>query len=164
MGFLSWYEGFLGWLETTAIANAIRTIPWMYPTFESLHYLGLAMLVGGIMLIDLRTLGVGRSLPLRSMIGLLPWVWVGFLINVVTGTLLFIYGATAFGLRWPFLLKMGFMVLAGLNALAFDLSTRRDGGRWIDADKPPAAVVVFATLSLVFWIVVVTAGRFMAYV
>lgn len=164
MSFLDWYNNYLAWLETTPIADAIRTTPWMYPTFESLHYIGLAMLVGGIMLIDLRTLGVGRSLPLRSMIGLLPWVWVGFLINVTTGTLLFIYGATAFGTRWPFLVKMTFLVLAGINALAFDLSTRRGGGKWIDEDKPPKAVAVFATLSLILWVAVVTAGRFMAYV
>jgi len=164
MGFVSWYESFLGWLETTAIASAISTTPWMYPTFESLHYLGLAMLVGGIMLIDLRTLGVARSLPLRSMIGLLPWVWGGFLINVVTGSLLFIYGATAFGMRWPFLVKMTFMVLAGINALAFDFAVRKDGGKWIDADRPPVLVAVFATLSLILWLAVVTAGRFMAYV
>jgi hypothetical protein len=164
MDFISWYENFLVGLEATPIANAIRTVPWMYPTFESLHYIGLAFLVGGILLIDLRTLGVARSLKLRSMIGLLPWVWVGFLINVVTGSMLFIYGATAFGLRAPFLLKMFFMLLAGINALAFDLSTRRFGGTWVDTDKPPLPVKVFATLSLLFWLCVVTAGRFMAYI
>lgn len=164
MGFLSWYEMQLAWLETTPIANAIRTTPWMYPTFESLHYVGLAFLVGGIMLIDLRTLGLARSLQLRSMIGLLPWVWAGFLINVTTGSLLFIYGATSFGLRWPFLMKMGFMVMAGLNALAFDLSTKRFGGTWVDEDRPPVPVKVFATLSLALWLCVVTFGRWMAYV
>jgi hypothetical protein len=162
MGFLTWYENFLAWLETTAIAEAIRTTPWMYPTFESLHYVGLAMLVGGIILIDLRTLGVARSLQLKSMIGLLPWVWIGFLINVVTGSLLFIYGATAFGMRPPFLLKMTFMVLAGINALLYDLSTRK--GDWVERDAPPASVKTFATLSLILWVCVVTAGRFMAYI
>jgi hypothetical protein len=44
------------------------------------------------------------------------------------------------------------------------LSTRRGGGRWIDEDNPPRSVAVFATLSLVLWLSVVTAGRFMAYV
>ena len=162
MGFLTWYENYLSYLETTPIANAIRSTPWMYPTFESLHYIGLAMLVGGIMLIDLRTLGVARSLQLKSMIGLLPWVWIGFAINVTTGSLLFIYGATSFGELTPFLLKMGLLVLAGINALLFDISTRR--GNWVLTDTPPVAVKVFATLSLILWVCVVTAGRFMAYV
>ena len=58
--------------------DVIRTTRWMYPTFETSHYIGLALLVGGIMLIDLRVLGFARALPLKSMIGLLPFVWVGF--------------------------------------------------------------------------------------
>jgi energy-coupling factor transporter transmembrane protein EcfT len=154
---------FLAWLENTGIANAIRTIPWLYPTFETGHYIGLSLLVGGIMLIDLRVLGFARGLPLKSMIGLLPFVWVGFIINVFTGSMLFIYGATNFGTNGAFLLKMGFMVLAGLNALAFDVSVRRSGGAWVAADRPPALVKGFATLSLVFWLCVVTTGRWMAY-
>ena len=153
----------LVWLENTAIANAIRTIPWLYPTFETGHYIGLSLLVGGILLIDLRVLGMARGLPLKSMIGLLPFVWAGFIINVVTGSLLFIYGATGFGTNPAFGLKMGFMVLAGLNALAFDLSVRRSGGAWVAADRPPMLVKGFATMSLVFWICVVTTGRWMAY-
>ena len=154
---------FLVWLEGTFIANAIRTIPWLYPTFETGHYIGLSLLVGGIMLIDLRVLGFARSLPLKSMIGLLPFVWVGFLINVFTGSMLFIYGATNFGPNKAFQLKMAFLVVAGLNALAFDLSVRRSGGSWVAAGSPPALVKGFATLSLIFWVCVVTTGRWMAY-
>jgi len=154
---------FLAWLETTPIANAIRTIPWMYPAFETAHYIGLSLLVGGIMLIDLRVLGVARSLPLKSMIALLPIVWIGFIINVLTGSLLFIYGATNFGTNRAFLVKMTFMVLAGINALAFDISVRRSGGGWVAADRPPVSVKAFATLSFVLWLCVVTTGRWMAY-
>ena len=154
---------FLAWLEGTAIANAIRTVPWMYPAIETGHYIGLSFLVGGIMLIDLRVLGVARSLPLKSMIGLLPFVWVGFIINVVTGSLLFIYGATNFGPNTAFQIKMGFIVLAGLNALAFDVLVRRSGGEWVAVDRPPVIAKGFATLSLVFWLCVVTTGRWMAY-
>ena len=153
----------LVWLENTSIANAIRTIPWLYPAFETGHYSGLSLRVGGMLLIDLRVLGMARGLPLKSMIGLLPFVWAGFVINVVTGSLLFIYGATGFGTNGAFLLKMGFIVLAGLNALAFDVSVRRTGGVWVAADRPPALVKGFATLSLVFWLCVVTTGRWMAY-
>ena len=154
---------FLVWLENTFIANAIRTIPWLYPTFETGHYIGLSLLVGGIMLIDLRVLGFARALPLKSMIGLLPFVWGGFVINVFTGSMLFIYGATNFGPNGAFQLKMAFLVLAGLNALAFDVAVRRSGSSWVAADRPPTLVKGFATLSLLFWVCVVTTGRWMAY-
>ncbi len=154
---------FLVWLENTAIADAIRTIPWLYPLFETGHYIGLSLLVGGIMLIDLRVLGVARALPLKSMIGLLPFVWAGFILNLLTGSMLFIYGATNFGLNGAFQLKMAFVLLAGLNALAFDFSVRRSGGTWMAIDRPPPLVKGFATLSLAFWLCVVTTGRWMAY-
>ena len=155
---------FLLWLETTPIANAIRSSVWLYPAIESMHYIGLAMLVGGIMLIDLRVLGFARSLPLKSMIGLLPWVWAGFIVNVTTGSLLFIYGASNFATSGAFQLKMVLMVLAGINAFAFELITRKDGGEWIRAEQPPVGAKVFATLSLVLWMSVVTTGRWMAYI
>jgi len=152
------------WLEHTWIANTIRTVRWIYPALETTHYIGLSLLVGGIMLIDLRVLGFARPLPLKSMIGLLPFVWVGFIINALTGSALFIYGATSFGVNHAFWLKMTFMVLAGLNAFAFDLSVRRSKVDWVAADLPPPHVKTFATLSFVLWLCVVTTGRWMAYI
>lgn len=155
---------FLAWLEATAIADFIRTVPWVYPTLESLHYVGLAFLVGGIMLIDLRVLGLAPSLPLRSMLGLLPWVWTGFIINATTGTLMFIYGATNFGPNRSFQLKMTLILLAGLNALIFQVASTRSGRDWVTTGDVPLHVKTVATLSFVLWICVVTTGRWMAYV
>jgi len=155
---------FLVWLESTPIAVAISQSVWMYATFETIHYIGLAMLVGSIMLIDLRLLGFARSLPLPSMLGLLPWVWCGFFINVVTGSLMFIYNATSFGMNKAFWLKMTLMALAGLNALAFTVAVARTGERWLTAAETPAGIKIVATLSLALWLGVMTAGRWMAYV
>lgn len=155
---------FLAWLETTGIANAIRSSIWMYPALETAHYIGLAFLVGGIMLIDLRLLGVAKSLQISSMIGLLPWVWVGFLINFTSGTLIFIYGATNFGVNKAFWVKMVLLVLAGINALIFSLAASRSGSQWVTTGNVPTGVKAVATASLVLWICVVTAGRWMAYV
>jgi hypothetical protein len=58
---------------------------------------------------------------------------------------------------------MTFMVLAGLNAFAFDLSVTRSKVDWVAADRPPTYVKTFATLSFALWICVVTTGRWMAY-
>jgi hypothetical protein len=154
----------LHWLENTSIARAISTSVWMYPTFESLHYVGLALLLGGIMLIDLRLLGFARSLPLRTMITLLPWVWTGFIINVVTGTLMFIYGASSFGANRAFQIKLVLMALAGVNALLFTVAAARSGREWVSAGETPVTVKAIATMSLIFWLGVMTAGRWMAYV
>lgn len=155
---------FFLWLESTPIAQAITTSIWMYPAFESLHYVGLALVLGGIMLIDLRLLGFARSLPLRTMITLLPWVWIGFAINVVTGSLLFIYGATSFGMNPAFRIKLVLMALAGINALLFTIAAARTGHEWVSTGDTPISIKAIATLSMVFWLGVMTAGRWMAYV
>jgi len=154
----------LVWLEGTALANFVRTVPWVYPTVETAHYIGLAFLVGAIMLIDLRLLGFAKQLAIGSMIGLLRWVWVGFVINVASGTVMFVYGATNFGTNSAFLLKMSFLALAGINALIFTIAAARSGSSWIETGHVPVFVKVVATASLVLWIAVVTTGRWMAYV
>lgn len=155
---------FFAWLETTAIADAIRTYRWMYPAFETAHYIGLALVVGGIMLIDLRLLGIAKALPLRSMLGLLRWVWIGFTINAISGSLIFIYGATNFASSSVFQLKMFLMTLAGINALIFTLAAARSGDAWLDSGSVPVAIKGIATASFVLWLGVVTTGRWMAYV
>ena len=154
----------LVWMEGTALAAFVRTVPWAYPAVETAHYVGLAFLVGGIMLIDLRLLGFARSLPMSSMLGLLPWVWVGFVINVISGSIMFVYGATNFGVSSAFWLKMSFMVLAGANAFVFSRAVARSGSLWLDSGNVPAFVKVVATASLVLWVCVVTTGRWMAYI
>jgi hypothetical protein len=154
---------FFVWLETTAIADAIRDYRWFYPILETAHYIGLAMVVGGIMLIDLRLLGVAKSLPLRSMIGLVGWVWVGFTINALSGSLIFIYGAAGFAQNEAFQLKMVLMLLAGINAMIFTVAAVRSGDKWLDSGHVPVAIRAVATASFVLWLGVVTAGRWMAY-
>jgi hypothetical protein len=154
----------LAWLENSALSDLVRTVAWLYPAVETAHYVGLTFLVGGIMLIDLRLLGIAKTLPIRSMIGLLRWVWVGFIINVASGSVMFIYGATNFGVNRAFWLKMIFMVLAGVNAWIFTLAASRSGSAWVDSGQVPAFVRTVATASLVLWICVVTTGRWMAYI
>lgn len=155
---------FLQWLESTPIADAVRTYGWIYPSLETAHYIGLACLVGGIMLIDLRLLGFAKKLPLKTMITLLPWVWAGFLINLTSGSIIFIYGATNFGPNRAFQLKMLLIVLAGINAFLFELAARKGRTTWVASGNAPLYVKSIATLSFVLWIGVVTTGRWMAYI
>ena len=152
------------WMETTVIANTIRTVPWIYPALETTHYIGLAMLVGGIMLIDLRLLGFAKTLPLRSVIGLIPWVWIGFVTNAVSGSLIFIYGATGFSQNKAFRIKMILMLLAGINAMIFTIAASRTGKSWLGTGSGPIPIKVIATASFVLWLGVVTMGRWMAYI
>jgi hypothetical protein len=94
----------------------------------------------------------------------LPWVWVGFVINVISGSIMFVYGATNFGTNPAFWVKMSFMVLAGANAFVFSRAAARSGSQWLDSGNVPLFVRAVATASLVLWVCVVTTGRWMAYI
>lgn len=155
---------FLVWLEGTAIAHAIRTSVWMYPAFESTHYVGIALLLGSLVVIDLRLIGYPRALPIRAVLTLLPVALAGFAINLVTGTLMFIYGATSYGTSWLFWWKMGLIGVAGANAVLFKLIVDRSGDAWMDQGVASMPLKLIAVVSLVLWVAVTAAGRFMAYV
>ena len=81
----------LRWLERSSLAEAVRVAPFLYPLFESLHVLGIAMLVGSVVAVDLRLLGVARNaLPVTTVTRyLLPVSRIGFLLVVVTGLAMF---------------------------------------------------------------------------
>ncbi|WP_428102233.1 DUF6644 family protein [Candidatus Rariloculus sp.] len=155
---------FLSWLETTAIANAIRASIWMYPALESAHYIGLAMLVGSIAIMDLRLLGIAKALPIKPVMALVPFAWTGFAINAVTGSMIFIYNATSFGPDRVFRLKMSLIVLAGINTFIFQIAASRANVQWVATGAVPLSIKSVAAASLLLWIAVVTAGRWMAYV
>ena len=154
----------LAWLEQTALSTWVRESPSMfaYPTILFLHTVGLAFLVGPSIAIGARVLGFARRLPLWPMERFYPVMWWGFWINVVSGTVLLIADATTKLTNWDFYLKLAF-VLVGMGALT-GLRRRvfRDPQIRRDARLPPDAGT-WAVVLIVSWVVVITAGRFMAY-
>ena len=157
---------FLQTLETSQIAIWVKTSTWAYPLLETAHVIGLGLLFGAVFVLDLRLMGVGRILPLSPLARhLLPWVWVGFFINLVSGSLLFISDATEFFANTAFRIKIGLIVLAGINAAYFHIRAYRYA---VEVDPAqhniPRASIVAALVSTTLWIGVITAGRMIAYV
>src|SRR5258705_27639 len=77
----------LHWIRDTSLGVAVRQSRWMFATGETLHFLGLSLLVGGILIVDLRILGFLRNISMRSALSFLPFVIIGFVINMLTGIL-----------------------------------------------------------------------------
>ncbi|MBL8565740.1 MAG: hypothetical protein JNM89_08495 [Hyphomicrobiaceae bacterium] len=151
-------------LAATPVAAFVRENAWAYPLLETLHMLGLALLVGGIVLFDLRLLGRSSEIPVRRLAcHILPWVWIGFAINLATGALLFSSDAAEFAANASFRVKIVLIALAGINAAVFQRFAFRDVESWDRGVAAPPRARVLAMVSLVLWIGVVTAGRMMAY-
>jgi len=156
------------WLRWPSL-EVFMAYPWAWPLCETLHFIGLCLLIGIVGSFDLRLLGVAKGLPLAALKRLLPWGVFGFVLCLITGGLFVggiganLVGDNAFDviMRDIYLqLKLIFIFLAGINLLAFYLTGM---ARAVDAlgpgdDAPPLAKVI-AGASLFLWIGVVVFGR-----
>jgi hypothetical protein len=147
---------------TTTIAELMQR-PWVWPIAESLHFLGLCLLVGAIGTFDLRLLGVGRRVPIAAVHRLIPWGLTGFAINIATGTLFVMTEPDQYIYNPAFHLKLLFRAIAGLNASMFyATSYRRAFGVAATLDAPRRAKLI-AAVSLCAWMVVITCGRLITF-
>jgi hypothetical protein len=155
------------WLVTTigghsAVAGIMRTA-WAWPIAESLHFLGLCLLVGTIGTFDLRLLGVARRVPIAAVHRFIPWGLAGFTINIVTGTLFVLTEPDQYIYNPSFHLKLLFMTIGGLNAATFYLTSyRRVFGPDAPLDAPRHARII-AAISLCAWLAVITGGRLITF-
>src|SRR5437588_13094174 len=149
----------LHWIRDTALGAEVRQSRWMFATGETLHFLGLSLLVGGILIVDLRILGFLRHISMRSALSFLPFVIIGFVINMLTGILFFTADPLMY---WPnpaFRLKMLLILLAGLNAVLFMVLGRQRVLDLGDRESTGALAKVSAGLSLLLWLCVLLLGR-----
>lgn len=153
----------VGALEMSGLARWMREANWAYPAVESVHIVALAVVVGSIVMLDLRLLGLSRGLPVTRLARhVLPWTLAAFALAVATGVLMFTAHASDFLTNRVFLVKMGLILLAGLNAGLLHAGAMRGAARWDEA-TPPARVRVAAAASIALWIAVIFCGRFLAY-
>lgn len=147
------------------LGTALRESAWLYPTVETAHIIGFALLFGSILVADLRLLGVRRNVLLAPLLRLvLPVSLLSLLLVVPTGLLLFAAHATDLVGNRAFIVKMVLLFAAAINALMFHAGPYR-----AELDAPPgsatrSATRLFAAISIAVWISIVVAGRMIAYV
>jgi hypothetical protein len=157
---------FCGWLEQSPIGAAVRQSLWLFPAIETVHLLGMTVLVGTVAAFDLRLLcwGLQRTRVSDLARRLLPWTWVGFGLQVVTGALLFSSEAVKMYVNPAFRLKMLLICLAGMQALIFQLAARRNLAAWDERAAVPVAARIGGLISILLWIGVVAAGRWIGFI
>ena len=132
-----------------------------FSTILTLHTFGMGILVGASALLDLRLLGIGRTMPLEPLESMYRVMWAGFWLNLVTGSILFAADATSRGTQWLFFVKLLF-VATGVATIM--LIRKQVYGAKTQPPVVSAKARSLAVLSLVTWAAAITAGRLLAYV
>jgi hypothetical protein len=151
------------WLEGTALSVWLREAPtlWAFPFVLILHTWGLAFLVGANVALDVRLLGVARSVPLGAIERCYPVMWISFWINAVSGLLLLLAYPTKALTNPLFFVKLGLIAGGVVLARVIRRQVRALPAR--DADVLPTRLRTLAVASLVCWAASITAGRLLAY-
>jgi uncharacterized membrane protein len=154
------------WLDSTWLSWAMSGgYPWLWPACETVHFMGLALLVGAVGVLDLRMIGMAPGLPLPSVQKLMPWAVLGFVVNLVTGVLFFIGEPQQYVTNFAFLMKMLFIGLAGVNVwLFYATGLHRQVERMGPGDPTPVGARIVGLTSLILWIGVVYWGRMLPFI
>jgi uncharacterized protein DUF6644 len=159
------FARFLQWLYDTQFSGMMRESLWAEPIVETIHVLTLTLFLGFAVMLDMRLLGV--MMKRRRMSEVLaqfnPWLFAGFAIMIITGVLLFCGDPIAFWSTTFFKVKMVMLVLAGLNVLIFNATIGRKVAQWDLDPKTPGQAKVAAIVSLLLWVLIIAAGRGIAY-
>jgi hypothetical protein len=149
-----------GW--TSHIAAWVVDGPWTWPTLEAAHFIGMSMLFGVMLLITLRVLGVGRSVPFKAFHRLLPLGTFGLMINVVSGMLFFVADSGRYSaMTNSFFPKMALLAAGGVAMTYFTIFEKPWSLK--PGDDAPISAKVVAVATILMWSGVIIYGRLLPY-
>jgi hypothetical protein len=157
--------GLLRAIEQSPLAAAMRGELWLYPAVEVLHICGFVILVGSVIMFDLRLFGWSRALSVTGLARhLLPWSLGALLVIVPTGLMMFSAHAGDFIDNRAFIAKLTLLMLAATNAAAFHVGVFRSAVAWDREADVPTSARMHAAASVFLWISIIACGRLIAYV
>lgn len=158
-------DQFCAWLEQTPLSQTIQTTAWIVPTVQTVHILAIAAVMGSVLMIDLRLLGIlAREQSLaRVSERFRPFIWWTLPILLATGMLMII-GEPVRSLENPiFQLKMTLLIAAIAATLSYQIPLGKDRAFWEVTSSRRGVARVIAVVSLLLWVGIVFAGRWIAY-
>lgn len=150
--------------DGSALNLWILSAYWVWPILEIIHFFGLSLLFGGLLVIDLRLAGHFRRLNPGATHSLIPMVLLGFALNLVTGVLFFFGDPLTYAYNAAFQLKMILIALAGLNAMLYYWKLGPQIHAWTAQTTPPLIAKAVGYSSLALWTAVLLCGRLIPYV
>lgn len=149
----------LAWFHDSWYGQLMVQVRWLFSVYETLHFIGLSLMVGALLVIDLAVMGALPMIPLSRAMLLVRYAVLGFAINLITGVGFFCFNPEGYWSNPAFRLKMLAVLLAGANAVWFALRAQPRLRLRGDAAPADTATRVSAGLSLGLWLAVIVAGR-----
>ena len=157
-------DDFVLWLQATALSQTIVGRTWIWPVAETIHFVGLTLVIGIAGFFDLRLLGFFSRASVKAVRELMGFAMFGFVLNLTTGLIFLIGHPEQYVHNRSWWFKVAFLGIAGLNALVFETTVgKRIGELPAGADTPPAAKAVGA-ISLIAWLGVLYWGRMLPFI
>jgi hypothetical protein len=153
---------FCNWLSNTPLSLTIQNVSWVIPTVQTVHILAIATVMASVVMLDFRVLGVaGRNQSIPDVAHrFLPWIWCAVVVLLTTGSILIIGEPARDLLNNVFWTKMSLLVCALLITGLFQYTVNHRLGFW-EGHRGMARVAAIA--SLLCWVGIVAAGRWIAY-
>jgi hypothetical protein len=157
-------QTWLDWMHDSPLGAAMRGDLWLYPLVEVMHIVGFSVLVGAVVMFDLRVLGLSRTIQVKALARhLLSWAIAALLLIVPAGLMMFSAHPHDFASNDIFILKLCLIATAGLNALLFHVGVYRSVVAWNTGVAAPGVARVQALFSIGLWVSVIFCGRLLAY-
>lgn len=159
-----WLSVFCTWLKLTPLSQSMQPVEWLVPLVQVVHILAVCAVISSVLIIALRLAGfVSRDRPVAQMSArFLPVIWCALPVLLLTGSVLIIIEPVRSLGSIAFQLKMALLVLAIIIMLVYQSSLARDPTRW---ERPGSrfSAALLAIVSLLPWIGIIFAGRWIAY-
>ncbi len=152
------------WLGESWLGVVSRDVSWVFVAAETAHFIGLSILFGALLVIDLRVIGFAKFINMRTAMKFIPVAIVGFLINLLSGITFIASNPVRYGPNIAFQWKMGLVIIAGLNALWFYFGEEKELSKLADGEDADFRAKVIGAISLFIWVAVILLGRFMPFV
>lgn len=156
---------FADWLASTALSETIVTNLWMIPAIQSAHIVAIGFLVGALLMLDMRILGVLSKDQTITQVNnrYAPWIWGTIVVLALTGILLVFGEPRRELLSFSFWAKMTLLAIGIAIVIAFQIHLRANEAKWNDSLTAAPLTRFFAILSICIWVAIIFLGRFIAW-
>jgi hypothetical protein len=156
-------ERLISFLTSTPVAQLMNRTRWAWPISETFHFVGLALLFGIVGPLDVRLMGFMKGVSIEALHKLVPWAILGFAMCAITGAMFFIATPDQYIANPSWWLKVAFLIIAGLNMLAFEV-TQKVAAFSMSAEAPmPWTLKTIGAVSLTSWLMVLYWGRMLPF-